>query len=192
MYKILVCLYTAFAFSQSDSIYKKDLYLEVCSTKQISMCGNYFEQNLMRESFLIALDKKDFLKSYDTVFSLDYKSLKKINNYVQVKKMDSLNIIYPNKFTRKINKFLNKNKFKEKYANSFKYIHINFSFKIKEIRMDEICIVNPDFCNIKKDSLYLIKKVVVIDIDEIFLDNNYNDNNKKEFLYIDRTGKVIR
>ena len=73
MYKLFIYLFTTFVLSQNSITHKKKIYLEVCSTSEISICGNYFEQNLMREPLLIQLNESNFFKSYDTVYSFNYK-----------------------------------------------------------------------------------------------------------------------
>lgn len=169
MYKLFIYLFTTFVLSQNSITHKKKIYLEVCSTSEISICGNYFEQNLMREPLLIQLNESNFFKSYDTVYSFNYKFLKDVNNHLEkYNKHNFLSIIYPNKFLFKLNKFLKKEKLKEKSTNKFKYIPLNLSFNIEKIEKGKICIINPGFCNINNDNLFLIREVVIVYISDIY------------------------
>lgn len=177
--------------SQNNVTHKRKFYLEVCSTSEISICGNYFEQNLMRNNLLIELNNKNFLKSYDTVYSFNYKFLTEVNNHIKkYNKYDSLTIVYPNKFLLKLNKFLTCEKLMEQSTNAFKYIPLNLNFNVEKIEEGEICLINPDFCNINNDDLFFTKKVIIVYIGNIYIDSKTTF--REEFIYINKNGDIIK
>ena len=81
-------------------------------------------------------------------------------------------------------------KLKEKSTNKFKYIPLNLSFNIEKIEKGKICIINPGFCNINNDNLFLIREVVIVYISDIYIENQTTFN--EEVIHINRKGNIIK
>lgn len=146
--------------------------LEVCSTQEVSLCGNYFEQSYIREAYLLEI-KDCFYDSYKNVYKLEKKELQEIKQNVG----DTfLKINYPVRFLKKTNKFLKKNKLKEKLNRQANFIVFRATINIEFIEQFNIYIPDvyfrKDFYKKINSNKFLIKEIKNIEkIDESILVN---------------------
>jgi len=156
----LILLITVKSFSQNSETINMILSFENCTTESISLCGNYFEQEKMRKQVLIKLDKENYIKSYDTIYELNFDDIFKLEEILggNIKNKYISKIKFSSAFYKIIEDGLVINNLKEKPCKKFHFINFLIKADIEKMDEDFIYILNPIPNNF--DDIFIKKRAV--------------------------------
>lgn len=168
-------------------------YIENCNSLHINLCGNYFEQNLMRLPVLIKRNDTNFLKSYDTIYVMTNDQLMTISSaLIDQKHADSLMIRYPETFQKSIKRFLKRNKLKEGVKDNFTYSELHLEFDPDRIEPGEIIIPNPKYTYRSKSDIFISIRTTIIHITNLGIKPPTHESSEITSLTIDALGNYIQ